>query len=462
MRIPVWLTLITALIVVALVIVIGQQLVAPDLPLITEAAFSHERITPNADGSDDIAVFNYTLTGNATISILLEGENGTAYAFRQDEPRIPGDYSVQFSGVVDGFVLDGEDFGDQQIVQRLIPDGAYTWRLTATGEGGEIAEQTGTLVIAEGDAPLPLMSEFTVFPQTFTPNQDGINDRSQINIFLEKEADLTVYLLDPAGERLYISERFEDARPGEPGRHLYDYEGGVDQGANPPPDGTYPLVAHAQDAVGQRVARESKLTIVDGGKPQAQIVAQAVGVSVIFERQPYDGRYMTSRFQAGDPVEPPSDIPAVDMTRLTVPLGDMLVFKLTVENYSDVPIRTTGPAPGTVYQWEQRAPSLGWNDESGAWRIGIECQTSGSSYPWRWALGNDENLTLVTDPDTGNTYRYLMPGQRSTVWGAVRLTRIENRNPQTCWAGLIHEDVAISLSNRNVGPREIYIAEAGS
>ncbi|MBE2268435.1 MAG: hypothetical protein IAE80_09415 [Anaerolinea sp.] len=462
MRIPMWLTVIAAVIVVAVVIVIGVVLTAPDQPLITAAAFSADAITPNADGSDDIAVFSYSLTANARVSLTLTGEDGTAFAFRADEPRTPGDYRVEFSGVVDGFILAGEDFGDQQILQRLIPDGAYTWRLSAVAESGESAEQTGTLTIQDGDAPLPLLTEFTVFPQTFTPNQDGIADRSQINVFLTKDATLTAYLITPEGERLYMSERFEDSRPGEAGRHLFDYEGGVDLGANPPPDGTYPMIVHAQDAVGQRVQRESALTIQTGGKPLAQIIPQPVGMSVIFEIQPYNAAYMTTRFQAGELASPPTDPQAVDMTRLSIPFGDLLVFKLTVENYSNVPIRTTGPEPGTVYQWEQRAQSLGWNDEAGAWRVGIECQTSGSSYPWRWAVGTPDQLTSVEDPVSGNTYTYLLPGQTSVVWGAVRMNRVENLNPQTCWAGLIHEYVEISERNRVVGPRDVYVVPPGS
>src|SRR5690606_4957301 len=121
-----------------------------------------------------------------------------------------------------------------------------------------------------------------------------------------------------------------------------------------------------------------------------------------------------------------------------------LTFKLTIENYSDVMIRTTGPQPGTVYQQQQRAASLGWLEEPGAWRVGIDCDTAVSDYPWRWAVGTPDELITVEDPVSGNTYRYLPANTRSVVWGAIRLTEINNAlNPQNCWAGLIHEGVAI-------------------
>ncbi|MCZ7544761.1 MAG: hypothetical protein M5R40_15130 [Anaerolineae bacterium] len=145
-------------------------------------------------------------------------------------------------------------------------------------------------------------------------------------------------------------------------------------------------------------------------------------------------------------------------TAITVPRGDMLVFRLTVWNYSNIPIRTTGPPPGTVYQQDQRASGLGWYDESGAWRVGIDCDTAMSDYPWRWAIGAADELTVVEE--NGQTYYYLPPGQQAVVWGAIRLTDIvEARNPQFCWAGLIHEDVGIAELNNRVGAREIEIVE---
>jgi hypothetical protein len=39
------------------------------------------------------------------------------------------------------------------------------------------------------------------------------------------------------------------------------------------------------------------------------------------------------------------------------------------------------------------------------------------------------------------------------------MTEIEARNPQNCWAGLIHEDVEISIRNNNVGQREVELVD---
>ncbi len=460
MRIPIWVTLIAAAIGLSLVLVLGQVLIRPDLPLIASAGFDDERITPNADGDQDLTRFRYSLSRNADVSLTLQDSSGMNYVFRDQEPRIAQGYEVLFSGVVNGYTLPDEEIPGV-VERRLLPDGDYTWTLSATNpESGESQAVTGTISIADADAPLPIMSVFTIAPEVFTPNQDGVDDRVEINVYLEKEADLDIYLVGADGQQIPISARKEGRLPGEPGRHIFDYEGGIDLGADPPEDGTYQVVALAQDAEGQRLRRQSELTIRAGGKPLAEIVPQFVGVDVIFAHQPYDERYASQRGSLGEPVAPHDDIDDTALTLLTMPVGDLLTFKLTVENYSDVPIRTTGPAPGTVYDWDQLSASLGAFEESGAWRVGIQCENSTTSFPWRWAIGTEENLIAEEHPETGDVFYYLPPQTRSVVWGAIRMTDLEERNnPQTCWAGLIHEDVEVSLRNSRVGPREVELVD---
>lgn len=458
MRVSVVITLVTALLALAAVLLLGQALLQPDLPLITAAAFSSDTITPNADGDNDVAEFRYTLTRNARVTLAFESQEGTIYYFRQDEPRTPGEKRVLFSGVVDGFTLDGEAISGQ-VLRRLIPNGSYTWRLTATDSAsGETMEQSGALLIADGEAQLPEIVTFTVSPDVFTPNQDGIADRTQINVYLSKAAELTVYLEGPDGQQIFVPERDEGRRPGEPGRHLFDYDGGIDLGVQPPPDGVYTVVALAQDAEGQRVQQTATLLIEGGGDPQAEIAPQASGADVVFTVLPYEKRFFTSADVQGDLVPLPDNPQDVGFSSITMPVGDLLVFRLTVENYGSVPIRTSGPPPGTVYQQDQVWGAMGVYEESGAWRVGINCSTSTRDFPWRWAVGTPENLQSVVDEVSGSTYYYLMPGTQSVVWGAVRMTNlIEARNPQQCWAGLIHEDVEVSIRNARVGARDIEL-----
>jgi hypothetical protein len=132
----------------------------------------------------------------------------------------------------------------------------------------------------------------------------------------------------------------------------------------------------------------------------------------------------------------------------TLVLGETLYFTLTVENDGVAPLRTSGPPVGTVYENEQNYATLGETIEAGAYRVGIHCENATINYPWRWAIADEE--TLVVDEEG---YRYLPPGARAQVTGGIRFVDVvEARNPQYCWAGLIHEDVEIAPVNNNVDP----------
>ena len=179
-------------------------------------------------------------------------------------------------------------------------------------------------------------------------------------MFLSKDADLTVYLLGASGEPIYLAERQQDVL----GRTTTGVICTTTMAAliSTPtrrPTARIRSVAFARDAVGQEIQRTASLTIEQGGKPYAQIIPQPTGATVIFETRRWEDRFLTARDHPGDLITTPDDPAALNMNDLTLTVGDLLVFKLSVENYGDVPICTTGPAPGTVYEWDQRASTLG-------------------------------------------------------------------------------------------------------
>ncbi|HUN22686.1 MAG TPA: hypothetical protein PK299_06075 [Anaerolineales bacterium] len=394
---------------------IGWLVLRPKGELLTSAQFSHNNISPNADGVDDLTRITYQLERPANVSIYFLASDNTRYNFRTDNPREAGEYNLLFSGVVDGFTLPNESI-EGEVLNRVLPDGEYTWVVSAANTT-ESAQLSGHLSIVSADTLLPEIRGFSISPEIFTPNRDGIDDRTWINLYLTKDAHLTVHLVefDNAIPRP-IGEKETNVEPGKKGLHVFEYEGDVDFGVEPPSDGTHQIVALAQDALGQKVRQVGNLQVQNGGVPRAEIVNATV-------------EYNSSTILQGEP----------------------LCFELTVENYGRAPIRTTAPEPGFNYVDSETSNTHQFYEESGAWRVGIDCDTCIRDYPWRWAVGEQADLTKIGD------YYYLMPGERSVVRGCIDLTEIPSRNPLYFWAGLIHEDVEVSSVNNRVDPFYVKI-----
>ncbi len=428
MRVSHWLTGLVALALTAGALGAAWLLLNPGGPPLQAASVSHAALSPNADGVDDVAVIRYTLRRPATVSLYLVDAAGQRYDFRREKPRPAGDNEVFFSGIVDPFTRPTDTFTGT-LLARVLPNGEYTWAVAAQDEAGLGNEITGTLRIQAADTALPELSNLTVLPKLFTPNRDGLDDRVTINVALSKDVDaggLRLTLEGAGGLALPIAESAGSLKkPGERGLHVYDYDGGVDQGLEPPPDGEYVIRAEAEDRLGQRLVVTTTLTLAQGGLPRAEL---------------YQGD--------------------VQFSAESVVLGQTLYFTLTVENYGTAPIRTTGPAPDYVYaSMGTNYNTIGEYVQAGAFRVGLMCETCISDYPWRWAIGRPEDLTVIPDSQ-GRPQYYLLPGRRAQVTGGLVLDQVVTaRNPQYFWAGLIHEEVEIATINNRVDPHFIQIEQ---
>ena len=402
------------------VILFGLMLVLTacgDQPLLSNATFSADVLTPNADNLTDVVLISFELSQDASISVYFNDADGSRYYFRRRIAHGPSDddpYQFYFAGVVDGYILAEEDYEGFSLEKRVLQDGVYTWTIEAEDSDGLVERVTGTLTIEDADTALPELRGFSIHPPVFSPNRDGIADRVTINVDLKKDVDeMTVYLQDEDGVRYHVAENETVSKINEAGWHEFDYDAGVDLGAEPPPDGTYVVTMRARDSIGQWTVATGTLTIENGGVPRAYILNGAV------------------EWSAG-----------------TVALGETLYFTLTVDNDSAIPVRTSGPAPGTIYDSDQNYATLGAYQESGVFRVAIHCENSPIDHPWRWAVGSAEDLEM---DEAGHLY---LPGRgRAVVSGGIRFVDVvEARNPQYCYASLIHEDVQISMVNFRVDP----------
>jgi hypothetical protein len=410
-------------------------------PLLYDVTVAPDLISPNADGTDDATNIEYKLSRNAFLSIYFENTAGERFYFRRDRPRSAGAYGVQWGGTVNQAYRVENELVQQTVESWVLPDGIYTWVLEATGDDGETARVEGQITLSGGDTTAPELRKFTVALPQFTPNQDGLADRTGVAYFLNKPVDsVQVYLYHPETPDVQypLEEQERAIEPGEPGYHYYDYDGGVDRGADPPADGTYVVVAEARDLAGHHVVVSSTLTIVQGGKPRAEVV--------------------NGEIHWGDAVR------GLEGTEVYLPLGSTLVFTTYVENYGRVPIRTSGPPSGTHYRSDQNYNTLaveedeaGWHQQAGVWRFGINFDVSETDFPYRWAVGKPDELRC--ESIEGREQCFLDPGKRGTVTGSIELVGPFPRPDIFAWGGLIHEYVGINAENNFVDRLLLHIDE---
>lgn len=362
-------------------------------------------ITPNADGSDDAAWIRYRVSRPGLVSIWFEDGEGTRYYLRRDSRRSAGNYEILWGGVI----------GD-----RVLPAGTYRYQVEAVAlESAQRAAVEGTLVIRDPDDVIPELENFTVVPERFTPNQDGLDDRLAISFRLIEAAAVEVFLEDEVGNRYPVGlpralggEEILSPFQASPTLDLeqglveYDYDGGIDKGISPPPDGLYRVVASAQDPAGNLVRVEASLTIAEGGVPIAEVV-----------------------FAEFEP--------------RVVPLGGQLCFNAIVENTGAAALRTTGPPVGTTYRMSENFNTLGHYEEAGAFRLGVDFEgnSQGRRYPYRWQLGSVDALEARIIG--GQTHLYLLPGQRIPVSGCITIDEAPPTTRPQFWIGLFHEQVRI-------------------
>ncbi len=313
------------------------------------------------------------------------------------------------------------EMGVQEVLSRVLPDGEYTWTITATEDNGETESASGEITLVDADTEVPELHNFAVVPQVFRPNQDGLRDDwVSISYYLTKDVDaVNIYLTDEndIDFKVPIAEDPGVAKPTERGYHEYRYEGGVDLNAEPPEDGAYQIVGEARDSSGNAVVVTQTLTIEEGGKPRADIAQGEV-----------DWVGDTNR-------------------TVSVPLGQTLCFTAVVTNEGTVPIRTTGPWPGQEYTFAENYNTLAnedheeWFQQAGVWRFGVNFDTTGIDFPYRWAVGRQEDLEMrVID---GDDQWYLMPGKSGQVSGCILINEAPPVGTLYWWAGLIHEQVGV-------------------
>ncbi len=108
-----------------------------------------------------------------------------------------------------------------------------------------------------------------------------------------------------------------------------------------------------------------------------------------------------------------------------VMVNQPLYVRITVTNYSTLPMNTQGPEPGLLYREDQTFATVdnGYPPTPGAFRVGLDFNgNTGVDHPYRWGLGTP-----------------LAPGETRVITGAIQM---KTERAAYFWAGLVQEGIA--------------------
>ena len=346
-------------------------------------------------GNGEHANIRYTIGRDARVSVFLQDAAGARYTLRENELRTasPDAYSLAFDGTT--------PTTDPVLKRRVLPSGAYTYTVQAVAGDGAQAQAQGTITIAGTDSPPPLIENLVVFPNTISPNADGIDDITEITYQLPVSATVDLVLTGPDGA-IYPFVAADKEGP-IPQRHIWNGKT-VDNALLA--DGVYTLTLSAQDRFGNLVERQTPITIAGGGQPEVKVTFTNIAPEAIMK-------------------------------------GDTITVTMRVKNTGDVPIRTYGPASGYEYSTDDVFSSIDGGryvvKPGGFWRIGVDWDANSGGaakrYPYRWAI-------TPRPPDKWNVPNQedmLMPGEEAEITGRIRVNQPETK--MSFYVGLIQDGV---------------------
>lgn len=332
-------------------------------------------VEPNSGFDAEAQDIPYSIGAPAHVTITLVQPDGRRVQLR-DNDRDPDSYALPFGGVVE--VPNSDD-------RRVLQNGAYTILFQARAKDGQTVERAVQAIVQNAD-PVPLeIKDVALSLPSFSPNGQGVRmvdgrlenlDQTTINYSLSKDAHVSMWVEDKDGHPTSVM-----ADPqAKAGLQRYVWTGKGPNGIALK-NGDYTLHIRATDDSGNVTNATTQVQIVDSGTPQVQI--------------------MSARFSP-----------------VALGIGGVVQVEVTVKNIGDVPIKTQGPPPGTVYKSNSSYTDPIFNkpgsqeppyvDKPGRWRVGVRWTSSAGQYPARWAFFEDEN-------------RELQPGEEVIVRGGIRL-----------------------------------------
>ncbi|HLE70281.1 MAG TPA: Ig-like domain-containing protein, partial [Vicinamibacteria bacterium] len=159
-----------------------------------------------------------------------------------------------------------EKLGDWNVGE--LAEGLYTLRLTAEDRAGN---ERSTSVVVEVRSP-DLVTRFTGEPLTFSPNGDGVKDRTELSFLLKSDALVTLEIRRP-NETVVTTLLSGESLPS--GTHSVSWDGSA-------PDGDYIAHLSAADPILPGVTEEARLALVVDTSPPALEVSAPLPDAFVF------------------------------------------------------------------------------------------------------------------------------------------------------------------------------------
>ncbi len=360
--------------------------------------------TLDLTGQGETVNISYMVGELSDVRVLLQNTAGDTFALRDNATRLPSNepYVLRFDGTAP--VTDTAN-----LLRRRLPNGTYDVLVVATErETGQRSElkATSQLTITGEISPPPIPENVVAFPETITPNADGIDDVTELTYQLPVSATVDISVSGPDCQpgafcQSYPLVTASDEGP-EPQRHVWN--GRTIDGVTLP-DGTYTYSLRATDRYGTLAEQTGTIVVQQTGTPEATLTY-------------------------------------INIAPEQLALGNVLTVTMRVKNTGTVPIRTYGPASGYEYSTRDVFSSIedGRYDakSGGFWRVGVDWDANSGGarrYPFRWAISPrpPEQWKVPFEEDV------LMPGEEALVTGRIRVDQQETK--MTFYAGLIWDGV---------------------
>jgi N-acetylmuramoyl-L-alanine amidase len=197
--------------------ILGVGHAAPAALTLTNLSATPPVITPNADGSGDVATIGFTLGADATVTVQILDESGAPLLTLLKENRLAGPNTFDWGA-------------------HVLPDGRYRVVVTATSGKRAVTKFVDVIV----DRTLAALQ---ASPPVISPNGDGVNDSTTLSFMLAQNVPVR---LDIEQGGLIVGSPFQGQLGIGPQTLLWDGSG---FGA-PLYDGTYQAVITITDALG--------------------------------------------------------------------------------------------------------------------------------------------------------------------------------------------------------------------